>query len=288
MHRKNNSKGFTLIELLISLAILMLVFVLAIFGLRTFGSQVEIDNVGQDITSALKLARSRTLASEAASNYGVHFETGKYVIFTGTTYTPGASSNKEFSLSSSEIYTINLNGGGSEVVFDRIRGTTSEYGNVSVRLTSDNNQTRTININSSGQSSLNDTLTTSNTRVIDSRHLHFDLGWNIQNSTTLTLNFPNDSYSQNIAMAGFFNAGKTSFDWSATVTVAGVDQVLRIQTHCLNDSSNCPTDTFLSIERDVRYNTKALTVSIDGKQIVSYNAAGIATVGSFGGVMTTQ
>lgn len=280
---KKYSAGFTLIELLVSIGILLIISSVVIFSLRTFGQQVEIESVGQNIMSILRLARSQTLASESETTYGVHFESGMYVLFSGNTYTAGAVGNKEYTLSDSEINDISLNGGGGEVIFTRIRGTTTQYGSVSVRLTNDTSQTRTISISSSGQVSLLETVSTSDTRAVDSRHLHFDLGWSIQNETTLTLNFPNDSVTQNISMAGFFNVGKTEFDWSGTIVVAGVDQVLRVHTHSL-DGFN----TVLSIHRDKRYNDKALTVSIDGQQVVSYNAAGTATVGPSGGTMTVQ
>jgi hypothetical protein len=141
-------------------------------------------------------------------------------------------------------------------------------------------------IGSSGEVSLSSTVSPTGTRVVDTRHLHFDLGWSIQNKNTLTLAFtdaPNPSVTQNIAMAGYFNAGKTSFNWSGKVTVNGSDQVLTILTHTLDAFS-----TVLSVTRDARYNNKALTISIDGLQIVSYTSAGVATVGASGGTMSAQ
>ena len=281
-----NSEGFTLIEILIAVAILMLLAFLAIASFTTFRQQVEIDSSSQNILSTLRLARSKTLASESEDNYGVHFQADKYVLFKGTSYNPDDSSNNEYTLTDSEIFSISLNGEGSDVIFNRVRGTTDEDGSVSIRLLSDSSRTHTININSYGQVSVSDTVTTSSTRDMDSRHLHFDLGWSIQNSTTLTLAFtdsPNPPVTQNITMAGFFNVGKTIFDWSGTIIVNGSDQVLRVHTHSL-DAFN----TALSITRDVRYNDKALTVSIDGQAVVSYTAAGVATVGAFGGTMTVQ
>ncbi len=282
----SRSGGFTLIEILVAMAILVLIAFLAIASFTTFRQQVEIDSSSQNILSVLRLARSKTLASESEDNYGVHFQSDKYVLFKGTVYDSNDAANKEYSLTDSEIYSISLNGGGSDVIFNRIRGTTEEYGNVAIRLVSDTNKAHTININSYGQVSLNDSVTVSSTRVIDSRHLHFDLNWSIQNSTTLTLAFtdsPNPPVTQNIAMAGFFNVGKTVFDWSGTIAVNGSDQVIRIHTHSLD-----AFDTNLSINRDLRYNNKALTVSIDGQEIVTYSAAGVATIGAFGGTMTVQ
>lgn len=279
-------EGFSLIEILIGVAILFLIAFLAIASFTTFRQQVEIDSSSQNILSILRLARSKTLASESEDNYGVHFQSDKYVLFKGAAYDSNDSSNREYILTDSEIYSITLNGGGSDVIFNRIRGTTDEYGSVAIRLIVDASKANTININSYGQVSVSDAVVTSSTRVTDSRHLHFDLGWSIQNSTTLTLAFtdsPNPPVTQNVAMAGYFNVGKTAFDWSGTITVNGSDQILRVHTHSL-DAFN----TTLTITRDIRYNNKALTVSIDGQAVVSYTAAGVATVGAFGGTMTVQ
>lgn len=278
--------GFTIIEILVAIAIVLIITLITIFSLTTLNKQVEIDSVGQNILSTLRIARSKTLASESETTYGVHFETSKYVLFSGATYIDGAASNKEYSLAESEINSISLSGGGSEVIFNRIRGDTSQNGTISIRLIADSNQTRTININSSGQVSLDEAVSQLDTRVTDSRHLHFDLGWSLQTSTTLTLTFhnsPNPDTVSNIAMIGFFDAGKTVFDWSGTTTVDGADQVIRVHTHSL-DAFN----TTLSVTRDKRYNDKALDVSIDSKAIVSYSATGTATVGAYGGTMTAQ
>lgn len=286
LYKKTQQSGFTLIEILIAVAIMVLLSALTIAAFSTLNKQVSLDTTSQNILSVLRRARSQTLASENESTYGVHFETSKYVLFKGTSYTNGAAYNKEFNLSETEIYAVTLAGGVSDVVFDRIRGTTSQSGTVSTRLSLDTSKTNTVSIDPSGQVSLSNTLTTTGSRLSDSRHLHYDLGWSIQNSTTLTLTWtdaPNPTVTQNIAMIGFFNVGKSSFDWSGTITVNSVDQVLRIHTHSLD-----ATSTILSISRDVRYNTKALSVSIDGKNIVSYTAAGVATVGAYGGTMSVQ
>jgi prepilin-type N-terminal cleavage/methylation domain-containing protein len=281
-----NQKGFTFIEILIAVVILVLITLLMLASFTTLRQQVEIDSSSQNILSVLRLARSKTLASESEDSYGVHFQSDKYVLFKGTTYNALDSNNKDYTLTDSEINSISLNGGGGDVIFNRIRGTTDEYGTVTIRLLTDTSKTHTININNYGQVSLNDTVTVSSTRVFDSRHLHFNLGWSIQNSTTLTLAYtdsPNPPVTQNIAMSGYFNVGKTLFDWSGTVDVNGAEQELRIHTHSL-DAFN----TTLSINRDIRYNNKALTVSVDGQTIVTYTAAGVATVGAFGGTMTVQ
>ena len=283
---KNPQKGFTLIELLVVLAILLILFVIVLARFTLFGKQVNLDGTAQQIISALQLARSQTTASENESVYGVHFETGKYVLFKGSTYDATSTDNKEYDLNSVGIYEINLVGGGNEVIFDRITGATSYSGNVKVRLTNDTSRTKTITINVSGQASLEESSNPTDTLIVDSRHLRFNLGWSIQNSNNLILIFsdpPNPNVVKTIPTAAYFNAGKTEFDWQGKVNVNGSDQVVRVHTHVLTS-----TNTILSVHRDRRYNTKALQVLFDTSDIVFYTADGTANVGNFGGGMTRE
>ena len=284
IHRRigGDRRGFTLIEMVVVVGILAILLTLSFAVIQLFTGQVNLDTSSQQVLSTLQLARNRTLSSTGEQQHGVHFETSKYVLFEGSTYNAMDTNNKEFNLSAVEIYEINISGG-SDVIYDRIRGTTSNSGNVKIRLTADTTKAETILVNSSGSVSLLESVSPSDTRVVDNRHLHFDLGWSIQNSSTLTFDFPNDTYTENIPMAGFFNVGKTEFNWEGTITVGGDDQIIRVHTHLLN-----ATDTTLSIHRDRQKNDKAVDISIDGNAIVSFTAIGAASVGNFGGTMTVQ
>ena len=193
-------KGFTLIEILVTASILAILMLIMVASFRLFSGQVTLDTTSQQIISVLELARTQTLASKDESQYGVHFENSKYVLFKGGTYSAIDPNNKEYSLSSSEIYDITLSGG-VDVVFARVRGSTVNNGNIKVRLTADTNKTKTILVNSSGSFSLEETVTPTDTRVTDSRHLHFDLGWSIQSSIELTFIFsdlPNPNVQEDL------------------------------------------------------------------------------------------
>jgi len=280
------SEGFTILEILVVVGIIVILTGIALGAYNNFSKQVDLDVTTQGILSTLRDARSRTLASEGETVYGVHFETDKYTLFAGSVYDASASANKVQDLTSTEIYSISLTGGGSEVLFDRIRGTTDQYGSLGLRLVDNPSRTQTITIDSGGQVSTQNTVNPTDTRVTDTRHLHFDLGWSIQGGSTLTLTFadpPNPNVVQNVSMATYFNVGQSVFDWEDTIDVNGSDQILRVHTHNLD-----AFDTLLSIHRDRNFNDKAVTISIDGLTIVSYAADGTATVGASGGTMSVQ
>ena len=90
------------------------------------------------------------------------------------------------------------------------------------------------------------------------------------------LNFPDDAVTQNIDFVTYYSGGV--FDWSGTVTVGGIPQVLRVHTHANNGLS-----ADFSVTRDLRYNTvnKRLEIFLDTVNLVNYENDGTTvTAGS--------
>lgn len=144
-------KGFTLLEVLVSMAIIVLVTTMIDSVMSSFGESNKLTEAQSGIIGLLRDARSRTLASEANSNFGVHFENTKAVLFQGDVYDQAASSNEGYILPSSiEINSFVLTGGSSEVIFTRLYGTTTASGTVNLRSMRNNSLTRTVTVNSSG------------------------------------------------------------------------------------------------------------------------------------------
>lgn len=281
--------GFTLLEIIITIGIISLLSTLVLVSFYSLRQSVNLNTTGEDIISALRLARSKTLASEGSSGYGVHLESSKYVLFRGTSYSSSASDNTTYSLSPGvEIYNDSLVGW-PDVVFIRISGIvdSSKIGRFGVRLTSNPSQNLFIGVKSSGETSIESpVISLSGTRVADSRHIHFDYSRTIiTNTEALTLIFsdpPNADTAENILMVNYTSAGK--FDWSGEVLVGGENQVLRIHTHILNDAS---AGTVFSVHRDRRYNTKALAITLSGDltggpagELINYSASGNEARGS--------
>lgn len=276
--------GFSLVEILVVLAIILLLSGVVIVSYRTFGRNINLGTVSQQIVVVLDDARSRTVASLNDSQYGVQFTNNTYTLFQGSAYNQAASGSEIHLLPNGiEFGDITLSGGGNSVVFNRITGTTSQPGIIVLRLTDTPTNTQTITISSQGQADASGSVSPTGTRLTDTRHVHFTLGWTIQGTSTLTLVFSNPSQTENISMSDYFNPDQTEFDFEGDIDVGGDHEHVRVQSHSID-----ATNTTLSIERDRRDNQKAVAISIDGHDIVSYAADSTATVGGDGGTMEIQ
>ncbi len=144
-------KGITLVEALVALAIVAVAAALIGSVMSSFGESNKLTEADSGIIGLLRDARSRTLASEANSNYGVHFENTRAVLFQGDIYNQASPSNEAYELPSSiEIYNIALTGGVSDLVFTRLYGTTTASGTVHLRSRNDPSKTKTISVYSTG------------------------------------------------------------------------------------------------------------------------------------------
>ena len=270
------NNGFTLIEIIIAISIMVFLFSASISYYFATNESTKLSTSAQDIISSIKLAKNRTVASLASSSYGLHFENNQYVMFRGVSYSASDPNNIFYAVPTGiEIANIALEGGGSDVVFDRITGKVVNNGSINVRVISDTSKSKTITIPVSGEAAVvSQTLSPSGTRVADSRHIHFTYSQDATNTTNLVLDFSGYTTS-NISFQDYLNAGKTSFDWSGTINVGGEDQVLRVMTHNLNTSS-----ADFSVTRDLRYNNRALSISLDDQNLINYDVSGNTTQGS--------
>jgi len=156
---KNRPDGFTTVELLIIVVIIIILTGISATTFRFFGAQSALNNSTEEIINTLKIAQSKTLASEGASQWGVYFsastDPNQYTLFKGSSYAARTTSSDESHElpKTVEIYEIDL-WSGNEVVFERITGfasSTAVSGKISLRLKNDASSTRIIYINHSGQ-----------------------------------------------------------------------------------------------------------------------------------------
>lgn len=145
-----NSKGFTLVELLgaFSIMIILMAIVTGIF--MNFRNSQSLGKDTEMTLSVLRQARSQTLTSQNGTNYGVHFGTTKITLFVGNTYSAGASTNIDFILTGSDtVMAITLVGGGSDIIFKRLSGETSQNGTI-VLTSTITGSTKTVTVYKTG------------------------------------------------------------------------------------------------------------------------------------------
>ncbi len=280
--------GFTIVELLTVIGILILLTAVSAPAFRTFQKESDLTNTAESIINVLRYARNKTLASEESSQWGVWLSTStipqEYILFKGENYTLRDSSyDKVHKISQKvEIYAINLAGGKSEVVFNRILGTTDYYGNISLRLTSDVSKTKQAIIEQSGKIIFKeDSPPTDENLLKDSRHVHFDYGRQIDTATeilTLTFSYNSSTVTKDIIIID--NLRSNNIYWEGDIDVNGDLQKIKIHTHRLNDVS---LGTEFCVHRDRRYNDKALTIEINGDSsgnLIQYDQNGQTTKGT--------
>ncbi|MFH1181268.1 MAG: hypothetical protein V1705_02660 [bacterium] len=284
--KKRNS--FTLVELAVAVAISLILLCLSFPALRMFKTGLDLSTSAEEIVSALRMAREKTLASENYSSWGVYFSTSsiphQYALFKGADYSVrDISFDKIYQVAKgAEIFDINLAGAGQEIVFDRIEGTTGQSGTISLRLTDEPLKIKIIYVNGFGQMSLAETLPASDEdRIKDSRHIHFDYtGRQIDTAgETISLIFsnpPNPDTFKNILISDNLIGGQIY--WEGEAEVNGEIQKIKIQTISLNSP-----DTKFCVFRDKRNNTKALTIAVSGDStgnLIEYQADGQTAKGS--------
>ncbi len=143
--------GFTAIEILIAIVVIGVVFSVAMGPLKSFRDAQVIASDTENLLSLLKEARSQTVFSKNSSQYGVHFESERAVLFQGTVFDEPNANNKEFRLNSNlSISNWSLNGGGQDVVFERLTGKTSQFGIVTTSLKNNPSKIKTITISETG------------------------------------------------------------------------------------------------------------------------------------------
>lgn len=143
--------GFSAIELLIVIGLLGLFASIVSVSFSGFQNSSVLMVETENMVSFLSKARTDTLSSKNDTVYGVHFEIDRAILFDGSSYVPLDPDNVTVELNPKVIVTnILLNGGGSDIVFKRLNGTTDAYGTISIALATATTTERTITIYATG------------------------------------------------------------------------------------------------------------------------------------------
>jgi Tfp pilus assembly protein PilE len=142
-------RGFGLISLLAALAVIGIVCWLTILAFSNYRAHHSVQAGAEQVLSTLAAAREKTLAGINNSQYGVHFQSDRLILFRGASY-PGTTVQTIDLDSTITIPTITLAGGGTNVIFNRLTGATAQTGTIVVRLASDATQSIIITIAATG------------------------------------------------------------------------------------------------------------------------------------------
>ncbi len=145
------TRGFTLIELVLVGAIILIIASLSVGAFSQFNKRISLEKDAEKVTSLIHKAESNTLAGRLGLQYGVHFESKKAVMFAGDVYVSAAATNETVVFSPLvTASSISLLGGGSDIVFKRLIGSTDQSGFVNLSIVGTPAVTRRINISANG------------------------------------------------------------------------------------------------------------------------------------------
>lgn len=269
------SQGFTMIELMVVLAIFSIIAGIVLQQGRSLSTTVELENASKNIDLKIRTAKARSIGALNDKNYGIHFESSKVVIFDGTgAYVDGAAGNEVFDLPAHvQINSIALNGGVTDIVFDRLTGNTASFGSIGLISTTDATKTKTIFINADGQNSFFTFDTSTGPAIANARHTHFDMGSNMGGPTNLILkwySYPSNVLILNktISAGAYFTSDKLT--WTGTINESGINQKMTI-----NSWLDADNHTVIDV---IRHNTEndKLEIYFDTDLIATYINDGTA------------
>lgn len=152
-----NKKGVTLIEIVFSILLLLVVSGFSFTSYRVWQKKVSLNNAAQEISSGLMRAQQSATAAANNTDWGVHLETDRYIIFSGTFYNELDPDNIIKNLRGIEIQDPNdsfTDGSGGripDVLFYKFSGQTANTGTVRLITPFDPSVTKTVEVKSSGQ-----------------------------------------------------------------------------------------------------------------------------------------
>lgn len=131
------NRGFTVFEMFIVMGVLLVIISIVVSPFSAFRNRSVLNAEVENVLTLLGEARASTLSSKNDSGYGVHFESGRMVFFSGDVFTEPDPDNKEFVFDTTVyISDISLTGSGSNIVFNRLTGKTDEDGTITIALAS--------------------------------------------------------------------------------------------------------------------------------------------------------
>lgn len=145
------TRAFTLVEMLISIAIAVLLASLLSGIFSSYLGRNALSGGASTVRSFISEARSLSLSSRDNSSYGVHFASSTVTLFKGSTYSSGASDNRAVNLGRYVVINaLSLSGGGTQIVFDRLKGGADKSGTITLALASNPSEKIIVTVYATG------------------------------------------------------------------------------------------------------------------------------------------
>lgn len=121
-------KGFTFIEVITVIAVIAIIATISAAAFQNIYRTSSLRAAESEVYRALTDARTRTLASEDDTVYGVHLSTSAVTRFVGGTYSAGSVTNKTYTFEGGVYATGTLAISGANIIFTRLTGEPSATG----------------------------------------------------------------------------------------------------------------------------------------------------------------
>lgn len=148
--RPNLVSGFTLVETLLVIAISALFITIVVFSFSSLLDDSSIQKDVAKIKSVLEESRYLSISEKGDYSYGVHIQSDKVVSFKSVVYDPEDSRNITLSFDEVHIEDISLGGGGNEIIFNKITGSTNNFGSFKIRYSRDPEKIISVKITGTG------------------------------------------------------------------------------------------------------------------------------------------
>lgn len=144
--QSNSRKSFTLIEILAVLGIAIVIFALTAVFYRSHQIQAQIESHTAEMIQTLRKAQYSTILGKNNEQYGIHFESNKYILFANT-YDPLDENDEEYDLPTT-IRITNITIAGNEIKFRKPYGIPDKTGGLEIHT--DSGLAKKITINEAG------------------------------------------------------------------------------------------------------------------------------------------
>ncbi len=137
--------GFTALEVMIVIAILAILLATILPSFMNFRRSSLLNTDTMNLVTLINRARLLSVSSKDDERYGIHLESSKAVLFKGATYSASEPTNETHIFSTGlTLSNIAIKGGGSEVLFAKVTGATTQNATTTLLVTGTTSSTTVL------------------------------------------------------------------------------------------------------------------------------------------------